>query len=98
MAKKITPARAALSGSKRSGMQYFVSNFAHLAHDAMSDNAYLYEQVPQGDPPTHADGDPGEPDRPSGQPTIRGVITTLDSGTLERRVARFQRTDASEFA
>ncbi len=46
MAKKITPARAALSGSKRPGMQYFVSNFARLAHDAMSDNAYLYEQVP----------------------------------------------------
>jgi hypothetical protein len=79
-------------------MKYFVSNFAHLAHDAMSDNAYLYEQVPQGDPPAHADGDPGEPGRPSGQPTIRGVITALDSGTSERRVARFQRTDASEFA
>lgn len=98
MAKKITPLRAALSGSKRPEMQYFVSNFAHLAHDAMSDNAYLYEQVPQGDPPTHADGDPGEPGRPSGQPMLRGLIAALDSGTLERRVERFQRTDASEFA
>ena len=64
----------------------------------MSDNAYLYEQLPQGDPPAHADGDPGEPGRLSGRPTIRGVIAALESGTLERRVARFQRTDASEFA
>jgi len=98
MAKKITPPRAAISGSKRPGLQLFAPEFAHLPHAVTSDNAYLYEQVPRVDPPTDACDDPGEPDRSPGQPTLRGAIVTVDAGTLERRVARFQQTDAAEFA
>jgi hypothetical protein len=98
MAKKITPPRAAISGSKGPGLQLSAPEFAHLPYAVTSDNAYLYEQVPRVDPPADAYGDPGEPDRPPGQPILLGVITTLDLGTLERRVARFQQTDAAEFA
>ncbi len=98
MAKKITPPRAALSGSKGPGLQFSAPELAHLPYAVTSDNAYLYEQVPQGDSPAGAYGDPGEPGRPPRQPTLRGLIATLDVGTLERRVARFQQTDAAEFA
>lgn len=94
MTKKITPPRAALSGSE---MQHSASKFARFARAVMSDNAYLYEQVPLGDDSADGDGAPDEPGRPAEQPTLRGLIGTLDAATLERHVARFQRTDATEF-
>jgi len=98
MANKITPPRAALSGSKGPDLQLFAPKFAHPPRAVTSDNAYLYEQVPLGDPAADASGNPDEPGRSPGQPTLRGLIATLDAGTLERRLSRFQRTDANEFA
>jgi hypothetical protein len=93
MAKKITPPRAAASGSKRPELQFSAPKFAYPPQAITSDNAYLtsdstylYEQIPRA---------PGRSPRP---PTLRGLIATLDVETLERRVARFQRTDAAEFA
>ncbi len=93
MAKKITPPRAAAAGSKRPELQFSAPEFAHPPHPFTSDNthftpnnAYLYEQVPR------------EPARATGQPTLRGLIARLDFMTLERHVARFQRTDEAEFA
>jgi hypothetical protein len=78
-------------------MQHSASKFARFARAVMSDNAYLYEQVPPGDAPADADGAPDEPCGPPEQPTLRGLIGTLDAATLERHVTRFQRTDATEF-
>jgi hypothetical protein len=86
MAKKITPPRAAASGSKRPELQFFAPEYAHPPHPVTSDNTHLYEQLPR------------EPASPPGQPTLRGLIASLDFGTLERHVARFQQTDAAEFA
>ena len=94
VAKKITPPGAARSGSE---MQHSASKFARFARAVMSDNAYLYEQVPRGNAPADADSDPYGSYRPPEQPTLRGLIGTLDVATLELHVARFQRTDATEF-
>jgi N-acetylmuramoyl-L-alanine amidase len=70
MAKKITPTRAAVSGSERPELHDSVRKFVSSPNAAMSDNAQLSGQASP------------EPGRASEQPAVHGWIATLNARRL----------------